>query len=103
MAYRSEARTERNDRAPAGAERGERGERPAGGKPFFRRRRSCPLSEKGAPAVDYKNVKMLSRYISERGKIMPKRITSICAKKQRALAREIKRARHLALLPFIQN
>ncbi len=72
-------------------------------KVFFKRSRSCPLSEKGAPKVDYKNIKLLSRYISERGKIMPRRITSISAKKQRELSRAIKRARNLALLPFVSQ
>lgn len=70
-------------------------------KVFFRRRRGCPLSEKGAPEVDYKNVRLLSKFISERGKIMPRRITSVSAKKQRALSTAIKRARNLALLPFV--
>lgn len=72
-------------------------------KVFFRRRRSCPLSVKGAPRIDYKDVKMLSRYVSERGKIMPRRITAVSAKKQRELAEAIKRARVLALLPFVQK
>lgn len=75
----------------------------AGKKVFFRRRRSCPLSEKGAPEVDYKNVKLLSRFVSERGKIMPRRITSVCAHKQRELASAIKRARQLALLPYVEK
>lgn len=72
-------------------------------KVFFRRKRSCPLSEKGAPKVDYKDTRLLSRFISERGKIMPRRITSICAKKQRELSTAIKRARNLALLPYVAN
>lgn len=70
---------------------------------FFRRAKSCPLSEKGAPEIDYKNTKLLSRFISERGKIMPRRITSVCAKKQRELAQAIKRSRVLALLPYVNN
>jgi small subunit ribosomal protein S18 len=74
-----------------------------GRKIFFRRRKTCPLSEKGAPAVDYKNIKLLSRFISERGKIMPRRITAVSAKKQRELAQAIKRARTLALLPYVNN
>ena len=69
-------------------------------KPFFRRRKSCPFSGEGAPAIDYKDVKLLQRYISERGKIVPSRITAVSAKKQRELARAIKRARFLALLPY---
>lgn len=69
-------------------------------KPFFRRRKSCPFSGTDAPAIDYKDVKLLQRYISERGKIVPSRITAVSAKKQRELSRAIKRARFLALLPY---
>lgn len=69
-------------------------------KPFFRRRKVCPFSGHDAPQIDYKDTKMLQRYISERGKIVPSRITAISAKKQRELARAIKRARFLALLPY---
>jgi small subunit ribosomal protein S18 len=72
-----------------------------GRKVFFRRRKSCPLSGANAPKIDYKDVKLLSRFISERGKILPSRITSVSAKKQRALSQAIKRARNLALLPFL--
>ena len=68
--------------------------------PFFRRRKSCPFSGSDAPAIDYKDVKLLQRYISERGKIVPSRITAVSAKKQRELSRAIKRARFLALLPY---
>jgi len=74
----------------------------AGGKKvFFRRRKSCPLTGKNAPKVDYKDVKLLQRFVSERGKIMPSRITAVSAKKQRALSRAIKRARNLALMPYV--
>ncbi|HSF94976.1 MAG TPA: 30S ribosomal protein S18 [Thermohalobaculum sp.] len=69
-------------------------------KPFLRRRKSCPFSGDDAPAIDYKDVKLLQRYISERGKIVPSRITAVSAKKQRELACAIKRARFLALLPY---
>ncbi len=68
--------------------------------PFFRRRKSCPFSGQSAPKIDYKDVRLLQRYISERGKIVPSRITAVSAKKQRELARAIKRARFLALLPY---
>ena len=74
-----------------------------GRRPFFRRRKSCPFSGKNAPKIDYKDVKLLSRYVSERGKIVPSRITAVSAKKQRLLARAIKRARYLALLPYVTN
>ena len=64
----------------------------------YRFKKKCPLSEKGAPIVDYKNIKLLRRYITENGKIMPSRITSVCQKKQRELSLSIKRARNLALI-----
>ena len=67
---------------------------------FFKRRKSCPFSGENGLDIDYKDVKLLSRYISEKGKIIPSRITSVSAKKQRELARAIKRARYIALLPF---
>ena len=70
-------------------------------RPFFRRQKSCPLSGQNAPKVDYKDVKLLQRFISERGKIVPSRITAVSAKKQRELARAIKRARYLALVPYL--
>ena len=68
---------------------------------FFRRRKSCPFAVPKAPKIDYKNAKLLSRFTSERGKIMPSRITAVSAKKQRELARAIKKARFLALIPYI--
>ena len=67
-------------------------------KPDFRLRRSCPLSAKGAPEVDYKNIKLLKKYVSENGKILPSRITNVSQKKQRELSVSIKRARNLALI-----
>jgi len=70
-------------------------------RPFFRRRKTCPFSGDSAPKIDYKDVKLLQRFVSERGKIMPSRITAVSAKKQRELAKAIKRARNLALLPFV--
>ncbi len=70
-------------------------------RPFFRRRKSCPFSGPNAPKIDYKDTKLLQRFISERGKIVPSRITAVSAKKQRELARAIKRARYLALLPYV--
>ncbi len=68
---------------------------------FFRRRKTCPFSSSSAPKIDYKDVRLLQRFVSERGKIMPSRITAVSAKKQRELTRAIKRARNLALLPFL--
>jgi small subunit ribosomal protein S18 len=70
-------------------------------RPFFRRRKTSPFATKDAPSIDYKDVKLLQRFTSERGKIVPRRITAVSAKEQRALAQAIKRARLLALLPFV--
>ena len=64
----------------------------------YKYKKSCPLSVKGAPTVDYKNIKLLKRYTSENGKILPSRITSVSQKKQRELSISIKRARNLALI-----
>jgi len=64
----------------------------------FRFKKSCPLSMKGAPLVDYKNIILLKKYLSENGKILPSRITNISQKKQRELSLSIKRARNLALI-----
>jgi small subunit ribosomal protein S18 len=70
-------------------------------RPFFRRRKSCPFAAKDAPQIDYKDVRLLQGFVSERGKIVPSRITAVAAKKQRELAQAIKRARHLGLLPYL--
>ena len=70
-------------------------------RPFFRRRKTCPFSGDKAPRIDYKDMRLLSRYVSERGKIVPSRITAVSAKKQRELARAIKRARFIGLLPYV--
>ena len=70
-------------------------------RPFFRRRKSCPFTGANAPKIDYKDTRLLQGFMSERGKIVPSRITAVSAKKQRELARAIKRARHLGLLPYI--
>jgi small subunit ribosomal protein S18 len=71
--------------------------------PFFRRKKSCPFTGPNAPKIDWKDTRTLQRYISERGKIMPSRITAVSPKKQRELARAIKRARFMALLPYLKN
>ena len=72
-----------------------------GRRPFFRRQKTCPFSGPNAPKIDYKDVKLLQRFISERGKIVPSRISAVSAKKQRSLSQAIKRARVLALLPYL--
>ena len=94
MSYGGE-RGERGDR-------GDRGERGGGARrPFFRRKKTCPFSGANAPKIDYKDVKLLQRFISERGKIVPSRITAVSTSKQRLLAKAIKRARFMALLPYV--
>ncbi len=70
-------------------------------RPFFRRRKSCPFAGKEAPTIDYKDVRLLQGFVSERGKIVPSRITAVSAKKQRELAQAIKRSRQIGLLPYI--
>ena len=70
-------------------------------RPFFRRKKTCPFSGANAPRIDYKDVKLLQRFISERGKIVPSRITAVSSKKQRLLAQAIKRARFMALMPYL--
>ena len=71
--------------------------------PFEERKRFCPFSQKNSPIIDYKDTKMLSRYISEKGKITPSRITNVSSKKQKELAQAIKRARFLGLMSYTQK
>ena len=90
------------DRKPGG----DRGDKKPGGdkrRTFFKRRKTCPFKGDNAVPIDYKDIRLLSRYISERGKIVPSRITAVSQKAQRQLAREIKRARFLALLPYVSH
>ena len=72
-------------------------------RPFQRRRKTCPFTGENAPAIDYKDVKLLRRFISDRGKILPRRVTGTKSKYQARLAVAIKRARHMALLPYIKE
>ena len=67
-------------------------------KPDVKFFKSCPLSGKNAPVIDYKNIKLLKKYISESGRILPSRVTSVSLKKQREVSKSIKRARLLALM-----
>ena len=69
----------------------------------IRKRRTCRFCDSKDIYIDYKDEKRLSRFVSEQGKIIPKRITGTCAKHQRQLVKAIKRARHLALLPFVSE
>jgi len=84
-----------------GGEGGRGGRDDGARRPFFRRKKTCPFSGDNAPKIDYKDVKLLQRFISERGKIVPARITAVSNKKQRILANAIKRARFMALLPYV--
>jgi len=89
------------DRKPGGDRKG--GDKAGGRRTFFKRRKTCPFQGKNAVQIDYKDVRLLSRYISERGKMVPSRITAVSQKAQRKLSREIKRARFLALLPYVAH
>jgi len=95
MAFENKSFGEDRDRKPGGAAGGRR--------TFFRRRKTCPFKSDNSPVIDYKDIKLLNRYVSERGKIVPSRITAVSQKAQRRLAREIKRARFLALMPYVSN
>lgn len=88
MAYEKRSRTE-----PGFRKRG----------PVHRRKKVCVFCGKGNNEIDYKDVAKLKKYVSERGKILPRRITGNCAKHQRALTVAIKRARHIALMPYVQD
>ena len=86
-----------------GGDRDAKGGAAGGRRPFFKRRKTCPFQGDNAQQIDYKDIRLLGRYISERGKIVPSRITAVSQKAQRHLSREIKRARFLALLPYVSN
>ena len=70
---------------------------------FYRRRKYCRFTAEGITEIDYKDIELLKAYISETGKIVPSRITGTKAKYQRQLAKAIKRARYLALLPYTDS
>lgn len=72
-------------------------------KGFFKRRKTCPFSGEDGMSIDWKDVRMLGRFVSERGKIVPSRITAVSQKKQRELSRAIKRARYMALMPYVRT
>ena len=71
--------------------------------PFGERKKFCPFSQQNSPKIDYKDVKLLQRYISEKGKITPSRITNVSSAKQKELAKAIKRARYLSLMSYTQK
>jgi small subunit ribosomal protein S18 len=69
--------------------------------PFSKRRKSCPLDAAGIKHIDYKDINTLRRFLTENGKINPRRVSGVSASNQRHLVRAIKRARYMALLPFV--
>ncbi len=72
-------------------------------RPFFKRKKTCPFTGPNAPTIDWKDTRLLGRYVSERGKMVPSRITAVSAKKQRELSQAIKRARYMALMPYVRQ
>ncbi len=82
-------------------DRGERRPRRKAGP--RRRKKVCVFCGKEAETIDYKNAALLHRYVSERGKILPRRVTGNCAKHQRAITVAVKRARHVAIMPYVQD
>jgi small subunit ribosomal protein S18 len=87
--------------APRRGRRGSSGQRNASGQ--LRKKRTCRFCDNKEIYIDYKSEKKLQRFVSEQGRIIPKRITGTCARHQRMLVTAIKRARHLALLPFVSD
>ena len=90
-----------------GGDRGPRGPRPAGrpggregGRKYFRRKKVCKFCVEKIDAINYKDVRLLSQFVAERGKIVPRRLTGVCTPHQRRLTAAIKQARNIALLPF---
>ena len=71
--------------------------------PFEDRKKFCPFSQKNSPKIDYKDIKLLSRYVSEKGKITPSRVSNVSSKKQKELSKAIKRSRFLALMSYTQK
>lgn len=85
-------------------EKGDRGDAPMKRRNVRRRKKVCVFcADKTNAGIDYKDVNKLKRYVSERGKILPRRITGNCAKHQRALTVAVKRARHIALMPYTMD
>lgn len=99
MAYNNNNRDTNNHRDNNEGQSG----RPQVRRQFFRRRKTCPFSGQNAMKINYKDVRTLSRFVSERGKIMPSRISAVSVKKQRELSIAIKRARFLALMAYIND
>jgi small subunit ribosomal protein S18 len=92
---RSDSRGPRTERRPGGPGGGREG-----GRKFFRRKKVCKFCVEKIDAINYKDVRMLSQFVAERGKIVPRRLTGVCTPHQRRLSAAIKQARNIALLPF---
>ena len=96
--------SEQPQRSPGGPGSGPRGPRPGGGPggrgKFFRRKKVCKFCTEKIDAIPYRDVRLLSGFVAERGKIVPRRLTGVCTTHQRRLTRAIKQARNIALLPF---
>ncbi|MBQ8148004.1 MAG: 30S ribosomal protein S18 [Lachnospiraceae bacterium] len=85
------------------SDKAERSEAPMRRRTIRRRKKVCVFCADKNAVIDYKDVNRLKKFVSERGKILPRRITGTCAKHQRALTVAIKRARHVALMPYVQD
>jgi small subunit ribosomal protein S18 len=92
-----------SERSVAPSMEGGEDQRQGGRRQFFRRRKTCPFVGKNAMVIDYKDIRTLSKFVTERGKMMPSRITAVSNKKQRELATAIKRSRFLALMPYVNG
>jgi len=92
-----------DERETRGGRPAGKGERGGGRRSFFRRRRVCKFCVEKVDYISYKDVKLLAPFIPERGKIQPRRISGTCAKHQRALQTAIKRARQIALVPYVTD
>lgn len=95
MNGRKPARSDGRSARPAGA-----GSGPGGRKQYYRRRKVCKFCDEKIDVIDYKETRLLGQFISERGKILPRRLTGTCSPHQRLLSVAIKRARNIAMLPF---
>ena len=88
---------------PMNREKGDKMDGSMKRRPMRRRKKVCVFCGDKNNTIDFKDVNKLKRYVSERGKILPRRITGNCAKHQRALTVAIKRARHVALMPYVMD
>ena len=91
------------DRGGRGGGKDKKDEKGGGRRTFFRRRRVCKFCVEKIDYIGYKDVKLLAPFIPERGKIQPRRISGVCATHQRALQNAIKRARQIALVPYVTD